>query len=113
MEILATFDGSKCSEAILPQLEWLARVPDARFTFLSFMRRPDETPRIEATRESARMQALGAAAMVARIAEPVLAEDRGEAIERTLAERNDYLKSIVARCRRGRSTPWRRPSPTM
>ena len=25
MEILATFDGSKCSEAIIPQLEWMAR----------------------------------------------------------------------------------------
>ena len=45
MKVLATVDGSKCSEAILPQLHMIARLPDVEFTFLSIAAPPHETSR--------------------------------------------------------------------
>jgi nucleotide-binding universal stress UspA family protein len=103
MKILATFDGSKCSEAILPQLEWMAHLPDAEFTFLSIARRPHETAKggRRSPTTAAGLGGPGATPIVIQAAHPVLAEDRGNAIERTLAERSDYLRGIVSRLPRG------------
>jgi nucleotide-binding universal stress UspA family protein len=103
MKILATFDGSKCSEAIVPQLEWMAHLPDAQFTFLSIARRPHETAQVGRPSQPsvAGLAGMGATSIAMPVADPALVEDRGEAIERTLAERSDYLQGIVARMPRG------------
>lgn len=99
MKILATFDGSKCSEAIVPQLEWMARLPDAQFTFLSIARSPHETARALEPSQTrlVGLPGLALTPIAVPAADPMLIEDREEAIERTLAERCDYLQDIVSR----------------
>lgn len=106
MKILATFDGATRSEVIVPQLEWMARLPDAEFTFLSIAHCPQETA--QAGRPSqltiarlAGLAGLGATAIAIPAAVPSLVEDRGKAIDRTLAERSDYLQHIASRMRQG------------
>jgi nucleotide-binding universal stress UspA family protein len=103
MKILATFDGSSCSEVTIPQLEWLARMPDAEFTLLSIAHRPHETARARQLPKAtaAGMGGQGSTPIVIAAQEPALVEDRGEAIDRTLAERSDYLEGIIARLPRG------------
>ncbi|MEX2247966.1 MAG: universal stress protein [Dehalococcoidia bacterium] len=91
MKILAAFDGSKCSEAIVPQLEWMARLSDAQFTFLSIVRRPCGT-----ALEEPSQTAIASAAATA-----TLAGDRGEAVEPAQAERSVYLQDMVSRMPRG------------
>jgi nucleotide-binding universal stress UspA family protein len=95
MKILATFDGSKCSEAIVPQLEWMARLPDAEFTFLSIAPCPHETALRQPLQSAA--GGLGSMPIAIPAAALTLVEDRGEAIEGRLAERSDYLHEIVSR----------------
>ena len=96
MKILATFfDGSRCSEAIVPQLEWMARIPDGQFTFY---RSPPPARGCAAPAVAADRGRTGRAGRAAdrHLGGPTLLEDRGEAIERTLAERSDYLQDIAA-----------------
>ena len=96
MKILATFDGSKSSEAILPQLRWMARIPGAEFTFLSVARRPHETSRRRAPRPvAAGVIIAGSTPIAIALTDPQYAEDLGQAIDRALAERSDYLRDMV------------------
>jgi nucleotide-binding universal stress UspA family protein len=44
MKVLATFDGSACSESILPHVSWIARVPGVRIVLLSVADAPDQPP---------------------------------------------------------------------
>jgi nucleotide-binding universal stress UspA family protein len=98
MKILAALDGSKCSEAIVPQLEWMALLPDAQLTFLSIAHRPHETALREPSQSAVvGLAGPGAAPIAISAAAPTLVEDRGEAIARTLAERSDYLQDIASR----------------
>jgi nucleotide-binding universal stress UspA family protein len=96
MKVLATFDGSKCSEAILPQLEWMADLPNTQFTFLSIAHRAHEPGPGRTLQSAAGRRGLTAGPIAIPAADPALVEDRGEAIERTLAERSDYLQGIVS-----------------
>jgi len=98
MEILATFDGSTCSEAIIPQLGWMAALPGAHFTLLSITRPPRHTPGI--SRPPRTVAGLpGPNSIPVAIADSELApvEDRGKAIARTMTERREYLEDIVSR----------------
>ena len=99
MKILATFDRSKCSEAILPELEWMAQLPDAQFTFLTIARRPQRDRQGGRSRSRRRRasEGLRRRRSSCRRSTPTLIEDRGEAIARTVAERGDYLQEIVSR----------------
>ena len=103
MKILATFDGSRYSEVIVPQLEWMARLPDAQFTFLSIAHGHRETARVRPLPQLAVAGVAGPGSTpVAISAVPLtLVEDRGQAIERTLAERGDYLQHIASRMPQG------------
>jgi nucleotide-binding universal stress UspA family protein len=103
MKILATFDGSTRSEAIVPQLEWMARLPDAQFTFLSIAHCPQETARVgwPSQLTMARQAGLGSTPIAISAVAPTLVEDRGQAIERTLAERSDYLQHIASQMPQG------------
>lgn len=49
------------------------------------------------SQETAGLGGLGATTIAVAAVEPTLIEDRGEAIDRTLAERSDYLQDIVSR----------------
>ncbi len=96
MKILATFDGSKSSEAILPQLRWMAQLPGAEFTFLTVARRPHETSRHVASPPlAAGIVFAGSTPIAIPLADPDYAEDLGEAFDRALAERSDYLREMV------------------
>ena len=106
MKILATFDGSTCSEVIIPQLERMARLPDAQFTFLSIAHRQHGTARGTRVRPQSQLTVAGMAGpgstpVAIQAAALALVEDRGQAIERTLAERSDYLQHIASRMPRG------------
>ncbi len=97
MKILATFDGSKCSEVVVPQLEWLARLGDADFTFLSIIHQLRDAAHSQ--RVVAELPGTGSTPGVVSAA----ATTSGEAIERTLADRSEYLADIVSRMPRGRN----------
>lgn len=102
MKILATFDGSACSEVIVPQLEWMARLPDAQFTFLSIAHRPQEVAHVGRPSQLgaaglAGLAGLGSTPIAIPAQVPSLAENRGEGIERRLAELSGYLRDIVSR----------------
>ena len=98
MKILATFDRSKCSEAILPELEWMAQLPDVEFTFLTIARRPRETAKAgRSVQETAGLGGVAATTVIVRAVPPTLIEDQSEAIARTVAEGGDYLREIVSR----------------
>ena len=97
MKILATFDGSKSSEAILPHLRWMAQILGAEFTFFSVARRPHETSRRQRLSQPvvAGMTVAGATPITIPLADPQHVEDLGQAIDRALAERSDYLRDLV------------------
>ncbi len=98
MEILATFDGSTCSEAIIPQLRWMAALPDAHVTLLSIARPPHETQGFSRPpRPAASLPGLNSMPVAIADSELALVEDRGKAIERTMTERCEYLEDIVSR----------------
>ena len=98
MKILATFDGSKCSEATLPELDWMAQLPGAQFTFLTIAHRPHETVKAGTlSRATAGLGEMGATTITVPAVEPTLIEGVGAAIDRTLAEHRDYLQNIVSR----------------
>jgi nucleotide-binding universal stress UspA family protein len=101
MKILATFDGSKCSEAIVPHLEWLARLDGAEFTFLSIARQPRDAAHVRTASQPVVAESPGTGSTPLGI--PGAAPAGGETIERTLADRGDYLADIVSRMPRGRS----------
>ena len=97
MKILATFDGSKCSEAIVPQLEWLARLDGAEFTFLSIAHQPFDAAHVRTASQPVAAESAGSGST------PVAAAAGRETIERMLADRGDYLADIVSRMPRGRN----------
>ena len=104
MKILATFDGSQCSEAILPQLEMMAHMPNAEFTFLLVAVKPREVARRGplATPVVAGLGAPGGTPILVTPTDDIdYIEDLGEALERTIAERRDYLSDLVAQMPEG------------
>ena len=102
MKILATFDGSTFSEAILPQLSMIARVPTAEFTLLAVAQEPGGLLRTRAGHPDAIGEVMGAAVpIVVKSPEPAWAENKGQAIERELAEFQEYLQGIAARLPQG------------
>jgi nucleotide-binding universal stress UspA family protein len=97
MKILATFDGSRFSEAILPQLLLIARLPGAEFTLFGVASEHGGVLRDRGTQTGAIGEAFGAVAPVTvKGIEPKWAENHGQAIERHQAEFVDYLHGIRA-----------------
>jgi len=98
MKILATFDRSKLSEEILPQLEMIARLPGVEFTLLGIAR----TPEGRISRHGDMATAVGAAITQAESSivdarDVQWAENKGQAIDRARAEMEDYLRGIAHR----------------
>ena len=93
MKIMATFDESAFSEAILPLLSRLAALPGAEFVLFAASDDPEGKRKSELGTTT---QAAGYSGrpMVVEQPGPGIAETKEQAIERRLAELRDYLVGL-------------------
>lgn len=98
MKVLATFDGSAFSEAILPQLALIAGLPSAEFTLLSVAHEPHgRLAHLSGVHPDATGEVLGSQPVVVDLPDPQWAETKGQAFERRQATTEDYLAGLAAR----------------
>ena len=96
MKILATFDGTKFSESIIPQLTTMAALPGADITLLSVAHEPDAKLRKRGRpRPIGVTDALGRSSFTVGVIDPKFAEDKTQAIERRMSELEDYLLGLA------------------
>lgn len=90
---MATFDGTKFSESIIPQLTLMAALPGAEFTLLAVAHEPDAKLRRRGRpRPIGISNAMGGGgSFVMDVTEPTFAEDKTQAIERRMSELENYL----------------------
>ncbi len=100
MRILATFDGSKFSEATLPTLSIIADLPTAEFTFLGVADEPQGRRQHPPTERPAEVIPQANAVLV-DLPEPKFAETKGQAVERRRAQLDDYLQDLAGRLPKG------------
>ena len=104
MKILATFDGTKFSESIMPRLEQIAHLPNAEFTLLSVAHEPDAKLRRRGRpRPIVVSDAMGRGSVVLNQIDATYAEDKTQAIERRISETEDYLSELAHRLPEGTS----------
>jgi nucleotide-binding universal stress UspA family protein len=104
MKVLATFDGTKYSESIIPQLSKIARIPDVDVTLLSVGHEPNERLRGRGTPQAivsgdyitGRM-----GQMDFQPTDPQFAENREQAFERRIRELEEYLADLAHRLPEG------------
>jgi nucleotide-binding universal stress UspA family protein len=96
MKILATFDGSACSESIIPQLRVLSAIPGAEFILLRVAEQPHGQVAGQA-RPPLAVAPLGpgGTAIMLDAAPPAFAETKEQAVERVRAELADYLRQVA------------------
>ena len=99
MKIMATFDGTKFSEAILATLQRMSAMPTAEFILLTVAHEPNvKARRSRPVRPIVTSDAMGRATpVVIQPPEPSFAEDKGQATERRLDELDAYLATIADR----------------
>jgi nucleotide-binding universal stress UspA family protein len=99
MKILATFDGTKFSESIMPLLQQMAALPAAEFILLAVAHEPSgKLRRRGLSRPVVVSDAVGRGTpIIIQPGEPTFAEDKGRAIERRIAEMDDYLLAVAHR----------------
>ena len=98
MKIMATFDGSEFSESILPQLAWMAVLPEAQFLLFSVASEPSGQPRHPAMPPPQSVAAIqGARPVAVEPAEPQYAETKDQAVARRQAELEQYLRGVARR----------------
>lgn len=90
MKIMATFDGSEFSEAILPLLTKLAGLPGAEFVLFAASDDP-EGRRAAELRSPAKAVGYSRQPMVIQQPEPNVVESKEQAIERRLNDLREYL----------------------
>ena len=97
MKIIAAFDGTKYSEAIVPTLQKMAALSTAQFILLIVTREPNvKARRVRQIRPVVTSDAMGrATSVVFDPPEPTFAEDKGQAIARRLDELETYLTGIA------------------
>jgi len=104
MKILATFDRTAFSESILPVLEKIAALPDAEFTLLTVAHEPHAR-----IRGGMRTPIVGGATLGATVpvvipaSDPSFAENKEQAVERRIAEMQDYLLNLGRQLPKGTS----------
>jgi nucleotide-binding universal stress UspA family protein len=106
MKILATFDGSAFSEAILPLLSQVAGLPEAEIVLFRVGDQPGGRRDAEAVSPMrvAGFAGQGGQAAVVPEPEPHVVENKEQAVERRLAELRDYLSAIAKRLPPGTPT---------
>jgi nucleotide-binding universal stress UspA family protein len=98
MKVLATFDGSAFSEATLPVLAQMTALPGAELTLLRIDEAPEERVRRGRRVPMSSGAALGPmAAMTFPPGEPEFVETKDQAVDRRLAEIEEYLSGIAAK----------------
>jgi len=96
MKILATFDGTSFSEETLPLLLQIAALPNAEFTLLRVGSEPHGRGRKGRRLPVVAGASLGQAAMIViPSGEPKFAETKEQAIDRELAEIENYLLGVA------------------
>jgi nucleotide-binding universal stress UspA family protein len=96
MKVMATFDGTPFSEATLPLLQQIAGLPNVEFTLLRIGHQPQGRGR-----RGRRLPVVGgvslgqATTLVLPPTEPLFAETKDQAMDRELAEIEDYLLGIA------------------
>jgi nucleotide-binding universal stress UspA family protein len=98
VKILATFDGSPCSEAILPQLAKLARGAEDSVTLFSVVEPPGGGVRMRGPlRPVVGVATLpGSTPLVLDQPTARYVETKEQAVERSVADRDDYLHALMA-----------------
>ncbi len=100
MRILATLDGSKFGEAIVPLLTRIAALPGAEVTLLGVVHEPSGK-RQGVPRKPSTGTTMGGDAIVVNVPQPPYAERKDQAIQARLAEVEDYLRDIAMRLPQG------------
>jgi nucleotide-binding universal stress UspA family protein len=97
MKILATFDGTTYSEAIMPQLQQIAHLPNAEFSLLSVAHEPNgQLSKRGMPRPIVVSDAMGRGTpMVVDSVANTYAEDKTQAITRRISELEDYLTGLA------------------
>lgn len=98
MKVLATFDGSALSEATLPQLTMIARLPTSEFVLVGVAASVKDSFQhvIEPAQAASGEISQTMPSVVGAPADTQL-ETKSQAIERKQAEIEDYLRQISAR----------------
>lgn len=98
MKVLATLDGSPTAETIIPQLEKMARLPFDEIVLFSAVEHTGGGVRMRGPLRSviAVSSLQGSNSVVVDRGTPGYVETKGQAVERELAEREDYLKHVSA-----------------
>ncbi|HLB23636.1 MAG TPA: universal stress protein [Dehalococcoidia bacterium] len=96
MKVMATFDRSSFSEAILPLLSRLAAFPEAEFLLFSVSDGPQGRRESEAITPAHAVGLAGQASqpLIVEQREPAIVENKEQAVERRLADIRDYLEGI-------------------
>ncbi len=100
MNVMAALDGSQFAEAILPILEKMARLPGATFTLVGVASVPSGLRQRRSARRPTAVVANaagGGTAIVIQAPPAAIAETKSQAIQRTIAEMADYLRSVAER----------------
>jgi nucleotide-binding universal stress UspA family protein len=99
MKIMATFDGSRFSESIIPRLEQFAALPDVEMILVTVADMPHGVRRDDADHLPAGAPATlsGATAIVVQPTPADVIETKEQAVERREAELTEYLRDIATR----------------
>jgi nucleotide-binding universal stress UspA family protein len=91
MKIFATFDETAFSEATIPILQRMAALPNAEFVLLAI----GDVPAGKRAAEARRTVVAGSPAVVFERPQVSAAETKEQAVERRLAELQDYLAGLA------------------
>lgn len=103
MKILATLDGTPFAESILPVLEKMAALPNADITLLAVAHEPESGVRRRGPRRPVLVTDMMGRASPMIVQQPgaEYVENRGQAIERRMAQLEDYLSGVAQRLPNG------------
>ncbi len=103
MKVLATFDGSPSSEAIIEELTKMLQLPVHEVVLFSVVEPPEKGVRMRGPLRPVIGVAAGPGStpMVIQREQPGFAETKAQAIDRELAERADYLHALETRLPKG------------
>ena len=99
MKVMATFDRSSFSEAIVPLLTRLAAYPEAEFLLYSVSDGPQGRRESEVVppARAVGMASSATSPLIVEQHEPNVVENKEQAVERRLADIRNYLEGIAAK----------------
>ncbi|TAK56750.1 MAG: universal stress protein [Dehalococcoidia bacterium] len=103
MKIMATFDRSEYGEAILPALQQIAALPNAKFVLLAVAESPSGRRRRGRTPIAAVSAAFGGDIVIVKPQPERLVETKSQAIARQVSALEDYLRDLAKQLPEGSS----------